>query len=182
VSSWQTHLNVLIIFLWAAAEELAFRGSVLTALLRFCSPPAAIVGSAVLCALEHMGSYRPNWTLHGVWLMDGICFAIAYLFTASLWMPTVWHAAHNLGTWCMGWFVVQLAPSILQVAYRHWGSRVTALYGLRSAAITLATIALFMRATRKKENCESRPIELFPCGFQPARTLKRGLAAANRRP
>jgi len=143
-------VNVLIIFLWAAAEELTYRGSVLTALLRFCSPPAAIVGSALLFALEHVGSNRPDWTLDGVWLMDGICFAIAYLLTHSLWMPTVWHAAHNLGIWCMGWFVVQLTPGILQVDYGHWGARVTGLYGLTSAAITLATIAVFMRATRKK--------------------------------
>ena len=142
-------LNILLVFVWAGAEELTYRGAVMTAFSRFSSRGIALVCTAILFAMEHVGAYHPNAILSAVWVMDGLCFGIAYLLTGSLWMPTVWHTAHNLGIWSMGFFVIQLTPGWIHVEYGGAASWMTAAYGVTSACITFIAVAAYLRATDK---------------------------------
>ena len=139
-------LNILLVFVWAGAEELTYRGAVMTAFSRFASRDIALVCTAVLFAMEHVGSYNPNAILSAAWVMDGLCFGIACLLTGSLWMPTVWHAAHNLGLWSMGFFVVQLTPGWFHVEYGDAASWMTAAYGVTSACITVIAVTAYVWA------------------------------------
>jgi membrane protease YdiL (CAAX protease family) len=142
-------LNMLVVFAWAGAEELTYRGAVMTALSRVASRNVALICTAVLFALEHVGSYQPNAILSAVWVMDGLCFGIAYLLTGNLWMPTVWHTAHNLGIWSMGFFVIQLTPGWFHVEFGGAELGLTRAYGITSAAITLVAVGVYVHVNRK---------------------------------
>jgi len=96
--------------------------------------------------MEHFGAKNPSATLNAVWFMDGLCFGVAYLLTGSLWLPTVWHAAHNLGIWSLGHFVVQINRGWISPDYGHSAAWVTTVYGLTSALITLAALGIYFRA------------------------------------
>jgi hypothetical protein len=99
--------------------------------------------------MEHVGSYNPNAILSAVWVMDGLCFGIAYLLTGSLWMPTVWHAAHNLGIWSLGLFVIQFTSGWFHVEYGDASSWMTAAYAVTSACITFIAVTAYVWAANK---------------------------------
>ena len=105
--------------LWAAIEELVFRGAVLPQLARLGSPWIGLVGSALLFAFAHLsrtGDRAPTLASLAVWVLDGLGFGIACLATRSLWMPAAWHATKNLSVWLLlGQGTTQLAQGPIAV-------------------------------------------------------------------
>jgi membrane protease YdiL (CAAX protease family) len=111
--------TVALKVVWAAAEELIFRGAVLVQLARFAPVGVALVLSALLFACAHLsrtGDRTPGLLSFTVLALDGIGFGVVYLATRSLWLPTAWHAAKNLAIWFFfGESTMQLTASGWQV-------------------------------------------------------------------
>jgi membrane protease YdiL (CAAX protease family) len=143
--------NVLIVFIWASIEELIFRGAVLPIFQRYSSPLIALVLSALTFGMMHIGNLKfndMNLLIMCIWFMDGLCYGAAYLMTDSLWVPTIWHTAHNLGVWIFGFFIV-LTPGIYHIDYGTSGNFITLLYACLSAIITIITMAYYFMNKRK---------------------------------
>jgi membrane protease YdiL (CAAX protease family) len=113
--------TIVLKMLWAAIEELVFRGAVLAQLSRLGSPFLGLIGSAVLFAVAHLsrsGERAPTFASLAVLALDGLGFGIACLATRSLWMPTAWHAAKNLSVWLLlGQGTMQLVDGPLAVRF-----------------------------------------------------------------
>lgn len=106
--------------LWAAMEELIFRGALLVQLARYAPTGVALVVSALLFAGVHLSRTEdrtPGPLSLAVLTLDGIGFGLAYLGTRSLWLPTAWHASKNLTIWLL------LGDSTLQLAAMPWHVR-----------------------------------------------------------
>jgi uncharacterized protein len=95
-------LALLVYFVLAAREELAFRGYPLFNLNRAMGPWPAQIIVAVIFALEHVVGGVP-------WLqaflgagVGSILFGIAALKTKGLALPIGLHAAWNFGQWALG--------------------------------------------------------------------------------
>jgi membrane protease YdiL (CAAX protease family) len=113
--------TVVLKVLWAALEELVFRGAVLAQLTRLRVPRLGLVASALLFAFAHLsrsGDRAPTLASLTVLAADGLGFGIACLATRSLWMPTAWHAAKNLSVWLLlGQGTMQLAEGPLAARF-----------------------------------------------------------------
>lgn len=145
--------NLALIFVWAATEELIFRGAVLPQLQVHTSRGVALGGSAFLFLAMHLGTgptHEVDLLRASVWFMDGLCYGIAYLLTESLWAPALWHAAHNLGVWAGGVFVVQLTPGIWRADYGGSERFITYLHALVTAVITVVAIVRLVVAKKKE--------------------------------
>ncbi|MFI5163196.1 MAG: CPBP family intramembrane glutamic endopeptidase [Sphingobacteriales bacterium] len=95
-------LALLVYFVLASREELAFRGYPLQSLNRALGPWPAQIIVAVIFALEHVVGGVP-------WLqaflgagVGSILFGIAALKTKGLALPIGLHAAWNFGQWALG--------------------------------------------------------------------------------
>jgi membrane protease YdiL (CAAX protease family) len=141
-------VNVLAILVWAAMEELIFRGALLPQLQRWLPWPLAAVISAVIFMGAHMTSYSYSATLAAIWLLDGLGFGIAYVGTRSLVASTLWHACKNLAVWMTGGFVFQFVPGLLRFASFGHTEHVRYLDLLFSAVMAAAALALVRKRLR----------------------------------
>ena len=114
-------ITIAIKVVWAAIEELVFRGAVLPQSAKVTNALAALVISSLLFSwghLERSGTSAPDALSLLVFGLDGIGFGIAYLATRNLWLPTIWHAAKNIWIWLLfGESTLQLAPGLFKVIY-----------------------------------------------------------------
>ena len=140
--------NVLAIFVWAAMEELIFRGALLPQLRRWLTWPLALAVSAVIFMGAHMTSCSFSATLAAIWLLDGLGFGIVYLGTRSLLASTLWHGCKNLAVWMTGGFVFQFVPGMLRFASPGHTEHVRYLDMLFSAAMAAGALALVRRRLR----------------------------------
>jgi membrane protease YdiL (CAAX protease family) len=109
----------LVALLWAAMEELIFRGTLLPVLARYLPRWSAVLVSAVVFALAHLerqGSRTPSLMTLLDFVLDGTAWSLAFLATGTLWVPTVWHAAKNLTVWLLVGGSVRLASPLTAVA------------------------------------------------------------------
>ena len=113
--------TVLIKLIWAAVEELIFRGAILPQVARLTNGLAGLAVSALLFAWGHLergGARTPDGASLLVFALDGIGFALAYLATRSLWQPTLWHAAKNIWIWLLvGQSSLQLTHGLVAGVY-----------------------------------------------------------------
>jgi len=142
--------------LWAALEELIFRGALLVQLARFAPTGVALVVSALLFACAHLsrtGDRTPGFLSLTVLVLDGLGFGIAYLATRSLWLPTAWHAVKNLTIWLL------FGESTMQFAAAPWHVRTSGpnvwvgaphQAGAADAIVTAAVVLLFAVAVRRR--------------------------------
>jgi uncharacterized protein len=86
-----------LIPLFALREELLYRGFMLTGLVGLLrSRVAAVLVTAVLFSLAHVGNEHATWlsiVSHG---LGGVMYALAFLGTTRLWMPLGLHIAWNI--------------------------------------------------------------------------------------
>ena len=95
-------LALLVYFVLASREELAFRGYPLRSVNRAMGPWPAQIIVAVIFALEHMAGGVP-WVQAFLGAGVGsILFGIAALKTQGLALPIGLHAAWNFGQWALG--------------------------------------------------------------------------------
>ena len=108
-------------FVWAAIEELIFRGAVLPQSAKVSNGLVGLIVSSLLFAwghLERSGANTPDGLSLLVFGLDGIGFGIAYLATRNLWLPTIWHTAKNIWIWILfGQSTLQLTPGFFQVTF-----------------------------------------------------------------
>jgi membrane protease YdiL (CAAX protease family) len=97
-------LTLGIKFAWASLEEVMFRGGLLPQLARRVGVWAGLAVTAVLFSLSHLertGPRAPDFMTLAVMTLNGIGFALAYLATRSLWLPSIWHATKNVMIWLL---------------------------------------------------------------------------------
>jgi membrane protease YdiL (CAAX protease family) len=102
-------------------------------------------GSACIFAAVHLGfSTEPeiDFLTFAIVFLDGLGLAIAYLWTDSLWVSTIWHAATNLCVWVLGFFAFQLTPALLPTSYTVSYERVRAIHAVVSATVALIALVL----------------------------------------
>lgn len=112
--------TLVIKLVWAAFEELIYRGALLPLLARFTNAWVALVVSAALftCGHLHRSGPGPDAISIAVYMLDGIGFGLAFLATRSLWMPTLWHAAKNAAIWLLfSESTIQLTHGVARVTY-----------------------------------------------------------------
>jgi membrane protease YdiL (CAAX protease family) len=113
--------TIAIKFVWAAIEELVFRGAILPQVSKFSNGWVGLVASSLFFAWGHLergGVQSPNAFSLLVFSLDGIGFGIAFLSTRNLWMSTVWHSAKNIWIWLLfSQSTLQLTHGILRVNY-----------------------------------------------------------------
>lgn len=113
--------TVAIKFVWAAIEELVFRGAILPQVSKFSNGWIGLVASSLFFAWGHLergGVQSPNAFSLLVFGLDGIGFGIAFLSTRNLWVPTVWHSAKNIWIWLLfSQSTLQLTHGILRINY-----------------------------------------------------------------
>lgn len=92
-------LNVIVlIFLWAAIEEVIFRGIVFQALLERFNPYLIILLSAVFFSVSHLLNQGTGFLALTNVFLAGIFFGLAYYTTKSLLMTIYYHVLWNAGT------------------------------------------------------------------------------------
>jgi len=97
-------LTIMLKFIWAAIEELIYRGAVMPQAARLIGGVEGLIFSALLFALGHFerrGAALPNGDSLVVLFLDGLGFGVAFLATRSLWIPTFWHASKNIWIWLL---------------------------------------------------------------------------------
>ena len=94
-----------LFFLYAAGEEVLFRGYGFQRLLEATGPACGVAVSSLLFGVVHLGN--PGATTLGVVItvLVGILFALAYLRTRQLWLPIGLHWAWNLAEAMVGFRV-----------------------------------------------------------------------------
>ena len=103
--------NLLLYFLSASREELAFRGYPLRSLAYATGPWKAQLAILIIFSLEHVAGGM-TWTQAFLGAGVGaILFGLAALRTKGIALPIGLHAAWNFGQWCMGF---KNEPGILQ--------------------------------------------------------------------
>jgi membrane protease YdiL (CAAX protease family) len=113
--------TIFIKFVWAAIEELIFRGAILPQVSQFTNGWVGLAASSLFFAwghLERSGAWTPNALSMLVFGLDGIGFGLAFLATRNLWMPTFWHAAKNIWIWLLfSQSTLQLTHGFLRISY-----------------------------------------------------------------
>ena len=110
--------NLLLRFLFAAVEEVLFRGTLLRIAARRISLPAAVILSALLFAVSHWsGAWPPDYFGTASLFLEGVCFGIAYLATGSLWLGATWHASRNVMVWLTGGGSYRLVAALATLRY-----------------------------------------------------------------
>ena len=113
--------TVFVKVVWAALEELIFRGAMLPQVAKLTNGWWGLAVSSVLFSwghLERTGARAPDVLSLLVFGLDGVGFGIAYLATRSLWMPTIWHAAKNACIWLvLGASTLELTHGVMDVTF-----------------------------------------------------------------
>ena len=104
--------------LWAALEEIVFRGALFLQAARRLGVLAGLTVSALLFALAHApraGAGSADGLALAVRALDGATYGILFAATGNLWAPVLAHAAKNIGIW------LATSDSSLQLAdgFRH---------------------------------------------------------------
>jgi membrane protease YdiL (CAAX protease family) len=108
-------LTLAVKFLWAALEELIFRGALLLVLLRRLQWPAAVLLGSAVFSLAH--PFPTPWDLADRFV-DGLAFSFAFLGSGSLWLPTAWHFGKNAAVWLLfSQSTMQFAPGVTRIEY-----------------------------------------------------------------
>jgi membrane protease YdiL (CAAX protease family) len=86
------------LLIWAAFEELLFRGFAFQTIARSVGSNVALALSSVAFGLAHL--MNPGWTLLSTanTVLAGLWLGTAYLARRSLWLPTALHWSWNLTT------------------------------------------------------------------------------------
>lgn len=94
-----------LFLLYAAGEEMLFRGYGFQRLLEAAGPAGSVALSSLLFGMVHLGN--PGATTLGLvnTVVVGILFALAYLCTRRLWLPIGLHWAWNLAEAMLGFRV-----------------------------------------------------------------------------
>jgi membrane protease YdiL (CAAX protease family) len=94
-----------LFLLYAAGEEMLFRGYGFQRLLEAAGPAGSVAVSSLLFGVVHLGN--PGATTLGVvnTVVVGVFFALAYLRTRRLWLPIGLHWAWNLAEAMLGFRV-----------------------------------------------------------------------------
>ena len=148
--------TILIKMVWAAIEELIFRGALLPQLSKLTNGLVGLAVSSLLFTwghLERQGARAPDILSLLVFGLDGAGFGIAYLATRNLWMPTIWHAAKNIWVWLLfSESTLQLTRGIFQASYSGpplWvGASNQA--GLLDVVVSFVTVALLATIYRRQ--------------------------------
>lgn len=93
-------------------EELIYRGALLTVIQKRFGAVTAVILSSLAFAVAHGGRDPID---HGVLLLDGLGFGIAFVMTGSLWVPIVWHWAKNAAVWLLGGGTLQSVDGPFQL-------------------------------------------------------------------
>ncbi len=86
---------LILLAIAATNEEVIFRGYPFQRLVGAISPIGAVVLSAVLFGLAHIGNPHSTWISTANTMLAGIFLAVAYLRTRALWMPIGAHFTWN---------------------------------------------------------------------------------------
>jgi CAAX protease family protein len=161
--------TIAIKLLWAALEELIFRGALLVQLARYVPAMVALFVSALFFGFAHLsrsGERAPGLLSLTVLVLDGIGFGIAYLATRSLWLPTAWHTSKNLMIWLLfggssmelveGPWRVRTTGPLLWVGAPYQAGFVDAIV---SASIVLVVALAYRRRIRAGLEWIARPPE-----------------------
>ncbi len=110
-------LTFLIKILWAALEEVIFRGALLPQLARWSPAWFGIILSALLFAFGHLEGRNasPNGFSLVVYALDGVGFGLIFLAARGLWPAVIWHASKNIWIWLLySESTLQFAPGIFR--------------------------------------------------------------------
>ncbi len=110
-------VTFLVKILWAALEEVIFRGALLPQLARWAPVWFGIILSALLFAFGHLEGRNasPNAFTLAVYALDGVGFGLIFLAARGLWPAVVWHASKNIWIWLLySESTLQFAPGIFQ--------------------------------------------------------------------
>jgi len=89
-------LSLVVPFVvWAALEEVLFRGYAFQRLVDSVGSLAAIALLSVVFAAGHFGTPGATWVSTANTVLQGALFAVAYLRTRALWLPIGLHFAWN---------------------------------------------------------------------------------------
>lgn len=92
-SSLYVGLGLMVII--AVTEELVFRGYILTTLLPVTNKWLALLASALLFALVHMGNPGANLIPIANVFLAGVLLGVNYVYTKNLWFGILLHLAWN---------------------------------------------------------------------------------------
>jgi len=101
--------------LWAALEELIYRGALLPQISKWSPAWFGIILSAALFAFSHLEgrSANPDGLSLAVFILDGIGFGLVFLASRSLLPALFWHAGKNICIWLLySQSTLQFAPGI----------------------------------------------------------------------
>jgi hypothetical protein len=140
--------NLLLYFLIACREELAFRGYPLRSLTYAAGAWKAQLIVAIVFAAEHMVGGM-NWQ-HAVFGagIGAIFFGVAALRTKGLALPVGLHAAWNFGQWCVGF---KNEPGLWQaIIEKGYEGRFDVINSACYVFVMLTSIIVFWYATNKR--------------------------------
>lgn len=83
------------LFVAALQEEVVFRGYVLAQLQPLAVWQAVAVSALVFTAIHFVTTRASRWQAVS-WMIGGVCLAIVYLLSGSIWAATAVHLARNL--------------------------------------------------------------------------------------
>jgi membrane protease YdiL (CAAX protease family) len=141
-------LNGVLFFLAASVEELSFRGYAFQRLVDSVGTGTAIIASAVLFGLAHMGNPGATFfsTLNTV--LAGIVLTVPYVRTRSMWMQIGVHWAWNLS---MATIVslpvsgIRFVPSAFSAQTARWPWLNGGAYGPEGGAVvTIVSVAAIL--------------------------------------
>lgn len=99
VSAGAILLAVAFAALVAATEEMLVRGLLLTRLREISTTAVAVIATAAIFALMHVGRGDFSIPTTTQYFVDGLLLAWMTLVTSDIWMATGFHFAKNLGVY-----------------------------------------------------------------------------------
>jgi membrane protease YdiL (CAAX protease family) len=148
--TWLVLLYLGAFIVQSAAEEILFRGYMMSALMRRGGAMQAVLWSTVLFALSHIpGSSISIGELLQIFLL-GAVLALFVLRTGSLWGAMGLHAAWNFFTGCLS--PIQLGPYRIGYSVLSFPASLEqgALDYIIAFAVFIAAIALLLFAGKRK--------------------------------
>jgi len=146
-------LVVAVLFVWAAVEELIFRGAVLELACRHWPRWFALLASAIVFSGAHIGHSKPDPLTLFVQFLDGVAFGILYLSTGNLWASTAWHAAKNISVWFIGSFPYGFPQGPMRISYSEPMDSLRLVHVLVTiVVVVVAAILLWIFPVRRVED------------------------------
>lgn len=145
--------TLVVKVVWAALEELIYRGALQPQLAKRIGGTSALFASAAIFALSHLersGASAPSLLSLTVLALDGAGFGLAYAATRSLWLGTAWHATKNAWIWVLGGGTLNFVPGLVEARYTGpevWvgGAAQAGLADLAATALAVACVAIIHR-------------------------------------